>query len=445
MVHGSQIFLNAINTPWQKEIDYSIDFLGRNYNNSWWESEFQRYVNNHINLARIWIHGNGNHSPNLNGNGVVTGASSQFWADMDSLVAVAKSKKIYLLLTFWSFNMVQSTYSRFYTQYRKIINSSTLTEAYIDNFLVPFVKRYDHEQFIMGYDICNEPEHMWHDSDCGLLPRDNVIRFIAMCAAGIHQNTTKPVTVGSMWIIYNSDYYKYWYLYDKYAGNNYSDASLQAQYMSSYAYLDFYSPHWYQWNPTLTGAPFDEKVGYWVANANKPVVIEETPGYDITPQTANNYGLWWITMADYYKRCYWNGYAGVCGWKNPWENDGYGTFAGVASGTNAFYAAYPELVYPPAGRSKQAAIRGEQTSYSSNFPNPFNPSTTIQFRVPSSGFVSLKVYDALGREVATLVNGRENAGSHTVMFDATHLSSGVYFYRLQAENFVETKKMVLVK
>ncbi len=80
-----------------------------------------------------------------------------------------------------------------------------------------------------------------------------------------------------------------------------------------------------------------------------------------------------------------------------------------------------------------------------NYPNPFNPTTTIVFNVQGPGFVSLKVYDVLGREVATLVNRQESAGGHTVTFDASKLPSGVYFYRLNAGNYTATKKMVLAK
>jgi hypothetical protein len=80
-----------------------------------------------------------------------------------------------------------------------------------------------------------------------------------------------------------------------------------------------------------------------------------------------------------------------------------------------------------------------------NYPNPFNPTTTIRYQIPTAETVSLKVYDVLGKEVATLVSGRQEAGSYAVEFNAAGFSSGVYFYRLQAGGFVETKKMMLVK
>ena len=80
-----------------------------------------------------------------------------------------------------------------------------------------------------------------------------------------------------------------------------------------------------------------------------------------------------------------------------------------------------------------------------NYPNPFNPTTNISYQLPINNSVSLKIYDVLGREVKSLVNERQIAGTHSVTLNAGNLPSGVYFYRLQAGSFTETKKLVLVK
>lgn len=87
----------------------------------------------------------------------------------------------------------------------------------------------------------------------------------------------------------------------------------------------------------------------------------------------------------------------------------------------------------------------EKFNLSQNYPNPFNPVTNISFSLPKSGFVSLKVFDVMGREVASLVNKDVTAGSYTVDFDASRLSSGVYFYRLTSGEFSDTKKLMLIK
>ena len=80
-----------------------------------------------------------------------------------------------------------------------------------------------------------------------------------------------------------------------------------------------------------------------------------------------------------------------------------------------------------------------------NYPNPFNPLTTIKYQIPNAGVVTIKIYDLLGREIKTLVNQYEQAGVHKIYFNATGLVSGVYFYQLKANNFVSTRKMILLK
>ncbi|HVN49449.1 MAG TPA: T9SS type A sorting domain-containing protein [Bacteroidota bacterium] len=80
-----------------------------------------------------------------------------------------------------------------------------------------------------------------------------------------------------------------------------------------------------------------------------------------------------------------------------------------------------------------------------NYPNPFNPTTTINFTLPSRSNVSLKIFDVLGREIATVVNGVMAAGTYTKMWDASRFASGIYFYRLQAGSYTQTKKLVLLK
>ncbi|MFA5773013.1 MAG: ice-binding family protein, partial [Thermoplasmata archaeon] len=113
------------------------------------------------------------------------------------------------------------------------------------------------------------------------------------------------------------------------------------------------------------------------------------------------------------------------------------------TGATASYA----VTKPATVTSVENDVVPQAFSLDQNYPNPFNPSTKIQYTIGNAGLVSLKVYDVLGHEVATLVNSNQEAGSYTVPFNTSelNLSSGVYFYRLQAGSFVSIKKLILLK
>jgi hypothetical protein len=87
----------------------------------------------------------------------------------------------------------------------------------------------------------------------------------------------------------------------------------------------------------------------------------------------------------------------------------------------------------------------ERYSISQNYPNPFNPTTKIDFAIPKTGLVKIAVYDILGRQVSNLVNQNLTAGTYSIDFNGANLNSGIFFYRIEADGFVETKKMLLIK
>jgi hypothetical protein len=111
----------------------------------------------------------------------------------------------------------------------------------------------------------------------------------------------------------------------------------------------------------------------------------------------------------------------------------YGTILRTTNGGLTFFE-------PPRNEQVPSQFNLEQ-----NYPNPFNPSTTIGFRIQERGFVSLKVFDVLGREVATLADEVKQPGTYSLQWDASRQASGVYFYKLQAGDFVGLKKLVLLK
>jgi hypothetical protein len=112
---------------------------------------------------------------------------------------------------------------------------------------------------------------------------------------------------------------------------------------------------------------------------------------------------------------------------------------GTISDIGTYYYNHTEAV------SGSETVIPNEFRLSQNFPNPFNPSTNISFSIPSRAFVSLKIFDIRGREIATLINEDLPAGLYTKKWDANSFSSGVYFYRIKAGNFIATKKLVLVK
>lgn len=114
---------------------------------------------------------------------------------------------------------------------------------------------------------------------------------------------------------------------------------------------------------------------------------------------------------------------------------------------NNLYYAMANVTINPQGVTSvnETSVVPENYVLSQNYPNPFNPETTIKFSIPQQQFVSLKVYDILGNEVATLVNEVKQAGNYEVKLNGSALSSGIYFYSLKAGNFTKTLKMTLIK
>jgi len=142
-----------------------------------------------------------------------------------------------------------------------------------------------------------------------------------------------------------------------------------------------------------------------------------------------------------------------------------GNWTNISDGFDPIYEAFDLIVNEPyifAGRRNRGVWRRllsevvtsveltddqipKDFTLKQNYPNPFNPTTKIEYSIPSESFVELKVYDVLGNEVASLVNEQQQAGVYRADFNASELSSGVYFYKLQTESFIDTKKMILLR
>jgi hypothetical protein len=116
-----------------------------------------------------------------------------------------------------------------------------------------------------------------------------------------------------------------------------------------------------------------------------------------------------------------------------------------SSGTNDDYTTMKYVLKNDDDGDNFKLKRPNEYELSQNYPNPFNPSTQIKYAIPQNGFVSLKVFDLLGREVCSLVNEYKEAGYYNTIFNGSNLSSGMYFYKLTCGNYTEVKKMILIK
>ena len=160
----------------------------------------------------------------------------------------------------------------------------------------------------------------------------------------------------------------------------------------------------------------------------------------------------WIVHSRYSYSYNANGYF-AHGIYELWENGNWVPFDGgiiTIENPDGFIEhlwTYEAFVYY--GKPTSADVEGnfllKDFELSQNYPNPFNPSTTIKFQIPRNGFVTLKVYDVLGNEVATLVSEEKPAGSYKVEFDGSNLASGIYIYRLTSGNYTASKKLILLK
>ncbi len=143
-------------------------------------------------------------------------------------------------------------------------------------------------------------------------------------------------------------------------------------------------------------------------------------GINWTTQTKNQFGGSEIYACDFINE------------NTGWITGGYGTILKTTTGGNVFI-------------SQTSTEIPEKYSLHQNYPNPFNPSTNIKFDIHKQGITTLKVFDLLGKEMETLVDEQLSVGTYEVTFNANSLPSGIYFYVLKTGDYVESKKMVLVK
>ncbi|MCL2637092.1 MAG: cellulase family glycosylhydrolase [Oscillospiraceae bacterium] len=333
------IWINGTNTPWD-----SWDDFGGNYNAQFWDEHFAALRANGVNASRVWISCRNNFDAiKISENGMITGITDKFWEDLDSYFEIAERHGIYIMATLISFDHFKEYHGDWawmgrphpHEAWRKMMQSEEAINSFIEHYTLPFIERYKDNPFLWSIDLMNEPDWVHEDSEIGKMSWNDISHFFARNAAAIKENAPEIlVTVGMAFPKYNSDG-------SGYEGNKVSDAFLQSLYSNPNAYIDFWSPHYYDWVGPWYGVPFTSSPygarsdGGWGLCDSKPAVLGET--------TAN--GSAGFTLIEDYENAFNNGWQGVMAWTSNGV-DGNGGFNEQTTATRHMAEKYPELVFP---------------------------------------------------------------------------------------------------
>lgn len=319
----SRVWMNGCNTPWDAWNDF-----GGSYDHAFWDDHYSKLHAQGVNASRVWITCSGEVGINIDTSGAVSGATDAHWEDLDDFFKVAQSRGIYVMATLMSFDHFKDSYPT-YQRWRNFINSDANVDSYINNYVIPFVKRYGDNPALWSIDLVNEPEWATTSEGSGTIEWSRFQSYFAKAAAAIHKNSQVLVTVGMAVIKYNSDAMD---------GNMISDAKLQAALPDPAAKLDFYSPHHYPWEIEYFGTPMYESPSSYFGEAQtKPCLIGESP--------ANGSGATGRSLTEDFENALTNGWQGVL----PWTSNGVdsnGGFDALVPATDAFRDKHSALVGP---------------------------------------------------------------------------------------------------
>jgi hypothetical protein len=414
---NQRIWLNGVNTPWNSWNDF-----GGSFDRNWWNTHFQTLRSKGINCSRIWISCDGNGAVKTNTSGV-TGLSSTFFKDCDSLFAIAKRNGIYIDATMISFDHFKSPNANF-QNWRNIVTNQSASQTFIDNYLIPFVNRYKINPYLFAIDICNEPEWVSENAEDGKLPVANLQRFFAMCAAAIHNNSSVPITVGSACIKWNSDN-------SNCVGNYWKNSALQAAYNDPKAYLDFYCIHYYSWVHPWFQSPFEKSPADYGID-DRPVIIEESPAKDAGLTDIP------ITLTQAYEKALEKGYQGNL----PWTSNGVdanGNLTTIGPATLSFKNNHTELVYPLGTTSEVETVLDEPFII---YPNPSNGKFTLEGTRHNSQGSSYEIYNLYGDRTFLTDNSKHLTSNE---IDLSNSPNGIYIVKFYDGTDVYTKKIVVQK
>lgn len=325
---GKEIWFNGVNTPWQKW----NDFGGGGFDFEFWQDHFRKLHEAGVNCSRVWISCDGTTGMNITADGTFKGVSDQYWTDLDNLFLLAEQYHIYIMATVQSFDNYKDK-NKNYKAWRALVQDNTKTNSYVDNFITPLAKRYGSSDYLWSIDLCNEPDWIVENDECGKLDWSYLQQYYAKAAAAIHANSKTLVTVGIGMIKYNSDSEQ---------GNKISNSALEAamtdtKYDKSKAYVDFYSTHWYPWMESNWDTPYETTPKDFGLDGTKPCVLGELPARDDNTS---------YKLTEVYKGAYKNGWNGVLAWKSSGTDDGCGLWADIEATIKEMATTAGDKIFP---------------------------------------------------------------------------------------------------
>ena len=173
-VEGKELWFNGVNTPWDNWNDF-----GGEYDAQFWDEHFAQLHDKGINASRVWISCNGEVGVKIKEDGSVTGLKDKMWEDLDSFFQIARKHEIYIMATLMSFDHCKDSNSK-HQRWRTMLQSEEMSQTYVDNYVIPFVKRYDGNDYLFSVDLCNEPDWIVENPECGQLQWQDLSRFFAV-------------------------------------------------------------------------------------------------------------------------------------------------------------------------------------------------------------------------------------------------------------------------
>jgi len=324
MAGDRRVWINGANTPWKSWNDF-----GGNFNESWWEAHFQALHNHGINATRIWMTCNGEVGILIDRGGQVSGATPAHWRDLDRLFEIAAKHRVYVMATLMSFDHFKNSHANS-QRWRDWIASDRNIDSYVDTYLIPFLDRFGKSPWLWSIDLMNEPDWVYENADNGRVPWERLQSYFARAARAVHEHSSVLVTVGLAMLKYHSD------TGPGCQGNKVSDRALRAQIDAPGAKLDFYSPHYYDWNGPIWGKALEMSPAAYQLPTDKPSLVGEMPARG----TAGH------TTAEDYENAFQNGWQGVMGWTSNGvdENGGLEQLGPATQAFREHHAALVELV-----------------------------------------------------------------------------------------------------